>query len=87
MEKYGNKCIVHAKNKTIYCYHSLDAIYDKLQSPDFIRCHKSYIVNKNFIGEINLSAMEIILANGQKCFIGGKYKKNLIEETENILQD
>ena len=80
LEKYGNKCIVHSKTKTVYCYQSLDTIYDKLGNADFIRCHKSYIVNKNFIEQTNLSDMEIILTNGQKCFIGGKYKKNLISE-------
>ena len=82
-EKYGNKCTVHAKTKTIYCYQSLDSIYDKLASSDFIRCHKSFIVNKNFIDQINFAEMEIILTNGQKCFIGGKYKMNLLTEADN----
>jgi len=87
MEKYGNKCIIHSKSKTVYCYQSLDAIYDKLGNADFIRCHKSFIVNKNFIEQTNLSDMEIIFTNGQKCFIGGKYKKNLMSELGMTLKD
>lgn len=78
IEKFSNKCIIHSTTKTVYCYQSLDAIYDELGSEDFIRCHKSFIVNKYFIDQTNLSEMEIILKNGQKCFIGGKYKKNLV---------
>lgn len=87
MEKYGNKCIIHSKTKTVYCYQSLDAIYDKLGNTDFIRCHKSFIANKNFIEQTNLSDMEIIFTNGQKCFIGGKYKKNFMNELGITLKD
>jgi two-component system response regulator AgrA len=80
IEKSGNKCIIHATSKTVYCYQSLESIYDKLENVDFIRCHKSFIVNKNFIQYTNLTDMEIILINDQKCYIGGKYKKNLMKE-------
>lgn len=82
LEKYGNKCIVHSTRKTVHCYQSLESIFEKLEDPGFIRCHKSYIVNRKFISQLNLSEMEILLANGQKCFIGGKYKKNLLFELE-----
>jgi len=86
MEKFGNKCIIHSTTKTVYCYQSLDAIGDELEKEAFIRCHKSFIVNKYFIDKINLSDMEITLKNGQKCFIGGKYKKNLVNELGNMLK-
>jgi two-component system response regulator AgrA len=79
-EKFKNKCIIHSVNKTIYCYQSLDMIFEKLEDPNFIRCHKSYIVNKTFIEKIDMPEKEIILHNGQKCYIGGKFKKDLITE-------
>lgn len=78
LEKYGNKCIVHSTNRTIHCYQSLDQLFEKIENENFIRCHKSFIVNKSFIEHLNLADMEILLSNGQKCFIGGKYKKNLV---------
>ena len=80
IEKSGNKCTIHSATKTVYCYQSLETISDKLGSTDFIRCHKSFIANKNFIEHTNFSDMEITFSNGQKCFIGGKYKKNLMDE-------
>lgn len=80
LEKYGNKCIIHSTGKTVHCYQSLESISEKLEDPSFIRCHKSYIVNRQFIAQLNLSEMEILLTNGQKCFVGGKYKKNLLAE-------
>ncbi len=80
IEKYGNKCIIHSTNKIVECYQSLDSISDELADADFIRCHKSFIVNKRFIERLNLPDKEIILTNGQKCFVGGRYKKSLLTE-------
>lgn len=87
LEKYGNKCIVHTLNKTVYCYQSLETIFEKLDNGGFIRCHKSFIVNKRFIEQIDLTAMEIILQGGQKCFIGNKYKKELLGELDAMTKD
>jgi len=87
LEKFGNKCIVHTINKTVYCYQSLDTIFEKLDNSNFIRCHKSFIVNKSFIEQINLADMEILLKDGQKCFIGSKYKKNLLGELDTTIKD
>lgn len=78
LEKFGNKCIVHTINRTIHCYQSLDQLIETMDNGDFIRCHKSYIVNRTYIESVNLSDMELLLSNGQKCFIGGKYKKALV---------
>ena len=78
LEKFGNKCIIHSTSKTVHCYQSLESIFEKLEGADFIRCHKSYIVNKQYISELDLSGMEIRLTNGQRCFVGGKYKKELL---------
>ena len=78
LEKFGNKCIIHSASKTVYCYQSLESISEKLDGDIFIRCHKSFIVNKTFIERIDLAEMEILLTNDQKCYIGGKYKKDLL---------
>lgn len=82
IEKYGNKCIIHSTNKIINCYQSLDTIFEKLANDNFVRCHKSFIVNKLFIEHLDLVNMEIFLTNGEKCFIGGKFKKNLVSQID-----
>ena len=76
LEKFGNKCIIHSRTKTVYCYQSLETIGEKLGDTDFIRCHKSFLANKNFIEQTNLAEMEILFTNGQKCFIGGNIKRS-----------
>jgi DNA-binding LytR/AlgR family response regulator len=80
LEQYGNKCIIHTTTKTVYCYQSLEAISERLANDAFIRCHKSYIVNRNYVEQTDLAGMSITLTNGQHCFIGGKYKKDLVKK-------
>ena len=72
--------------KTVFCTNSQDYetynSFNKLQTilPDnFIRCHKSYIVNTDNIVNINTNKNEIILHNQCTCGIGPKYKNNLME--------
>lgn len=79
LEKYGNKCIIHAVSKTVYCYQSLESLSVKLDAESFLRCHKSFIVNLKYIASIDLSEMQIRLTDGQLCYIGGKYKKELVQ--------
>lgn len=78
IKKDGMK-IVFCTNSQIYeTYNS----FNKLQNilPDnFIRCHKSYIVNTDNIVNINTNKNEIILHNKCTCGIGPKYKNNLME--------
>ena len=81
IEKQDNKCIIHSKNSEVYCYDTLESILNKIPTPNFIRTHRSFIVNSNFIKKIDLKALEIILKNDETCFIGGKYKKNLLHLT------
>lgn len=60
--------------------------FNKLKSilPDnFIRCHKSYIVNTNNIANINSNKNQIIFHNNITCGIGPKYKNNLTEVFNN----
>ncbi len=78
IKKDGMKIIFCTNSKNYETYSS----FNKLQSilPDnFIRCHKSYIVNTNNISNINSNKNEIIFQNNSSCGIGPKYKNNLME--------
>ena len=50
---------------------------------NFVRCHKSYIVNIEKISNIDLSENTIYFSNSDKCYIGPKYKNNFMEVFEN----
>ena len=45
----------------------------------FVRCHKSYIVNLDKIDNIDFSSNTIFFSNTDKCYIGPKYKNNFKE--------
>lgn len=75
IEKLQNKAIIHTINNQISCYESLEYFERNLLNDScFVRCHKSYIVNKRYIQEIRSDKMEVVLENGQICYIGRKYK-------------
>lgn len=80
VKKDGMKLIFCTDTKEYESYSS----FNKIQSilPDnFIRCHKSYIVNTSNISNINNNT--IIFKNNLTCGIGPKYKSNLMEVFKN----
>lgn len=78
IERLGFKTIIYTVQSVINCYMTLETLEKMLQEDHFIRCHKSYIVNKLFIREIHFKEKLILFETGQKCCIGPKYKKELL---------
>jgi len=93
--KINNKTIINEKEisyikkdgmKLIFCtssgnyetYSSFSKIENILPN-NFIRCHKSYIANKDSIQNININNNTIVFNNSLSCDIGPKYKNNLME--------
>ena len=78
IEKNGMRLIYHTYSKDYVTYNSFTSIEDKL--PDnFVRCHKSFIVNMNEISDISFSTNTINFKDNSVCYIGPKYKNNLME--------
>ena len=72
----------HTKHRDYETYSSFNKIQDSL--PDnFVRAHKSYIVNINNIVNLDPVANMIYFDNGSTCDIGPKYKNDLVEEVKN----
>lgn len=77
IQKEGMKTIYNMESGVVEVYGSFNNIADDL--PDnFIRCHKSYIVNINNISNVDLKKNTIFFRNSQ-CFIGPKYKNKFME--------
>ena len=77
IKRDGMKTIYHTDNKNYETYSSLNKIEETLPK-NFVRCHKSYIVNLNNIENIEPSKNTIIFNTNDCCFIGPKYKNNLM---------
>lgn len=80
IKKDGMKLIIKTKSKDYEIYSTFSKISKNLPS-NFLRCHKSFIVNLNNITEIECKQNMIIFNNNPNinCSIGPKYKKNLME--------
>ncbi len=80
IEKVSYKTIIHMVSNEIYCYDTLESIENRLSGNNFVRCHKSFIVNRDYISNINTKEKKVVFESGQFCFIGGKYKKGLMPD-------
>ena len=75
------KLIFHTKARDYGTYSSFNKIQESL--PDnFIRIHKSFIVNINNIVNLDPVTNRVYFDNNSTCDIGPKYKKILIEEVK-----
>lgn len=78
LESFQKKIYVHTDNQRIGYYDSLSSLEEKL-GDNFIRCHKSYIINTDKVLRISFSNMKIELSNGDEIDISRTFK--------NILKD
>lgn len=72
-----HKIKVHEFNKQIEFYGSLNDMEEKVDER-FIRCHKSFLVNKENIKEIDKKNRVIHMKNGQVCYASVREIRKLI---------
>ena len=81
IQKDGMKLTFYTDNREYKIYSSFNKISELLPN-NFIRCHKSYIINIDKITNIQANTNLVQLEHG-KCYIGPKYKNNLMEVFKN----
>lgn len=82
IKRDGMKLVFH----TISCDYDTYSSFAKQEEnlPDnFVRCHKSYMVNTNNIKNVDFVTNKIYFKSGDSCEIGPKYKKSLMEVFRN----
>lgn len=84
IQKDGMKTIYNLDSGTISSYGSFKDLSCELPK-NFVRCHKSFIVNINNISNIDLKNSTIFFRDSpsSRCYIGPKYKNNLMEVLKN----
>lgn len=84
IKKDGMKLVFYTDTRKYETYSSFNKISEVLP-PNFVRCHKSYIANVNKITNINQNDNLVFFDNNSisKCYIGPKYKNNLMEVFKN----
>jgi two-component system response regulator AgrA len=78
IKREAMKLVFHTSTKNYETYSSFNKIQTNLPE-NFVRCHKSYIVNINNIINIEPVTNTIFFSNDSQCYIGPKYKNNLME--------
>lgn len=82
IKRDGMKLIFHTKSRDYETYSSFNKIMGSL-SNNFVRAHKSFIVNLDNIVNLDSIGNVVYFDNGDACDIGPKFKKDLIEEVNN----
>lgn len=59
-------------------YQKMDELCQQLPADEFIRCHQSFIVNRNYISRLLIS--ELLLLNGSRIPVSRKYVQQLRQE-------
>ena len=52
IEAQNRQCLLHLQNETITTYMKIDELEKMLTSPSFLRCHRSYIVNMDYVESV-----------------------------------
>ncbi len=82
IQKDGMKLVFTTDTRTYEVYNSFNKLTPILPK-QFVRCHKSYIVNLDKISNINFTTNTILFDNNESCYIGPKYKNNFKEVFNN----
>ena len=82
IKKDGMKLVFCTNTRTYETYSSFTKIEGCL--PDnFVRCHKSYMVNVKNISDIDSNKNTILFSPNDSCSIGAKYKNEILEVLKN----
>ncbi|MGL5634626.1 MAG: LytR/AlgR family response regulator transcription factor [Sarcina sp.] len=73
-----HKVIAHCANRSIEFYGRMKKIDNLLNEHNFIRCHTSYIVNKEFIKEVDKKNRILYIVDGRSCLISTRGLKKVI---------
>lgn len=77
LESSAHKIMITTRNETFYCYGKLDEIAEKFP-PNFIRCHKSYLVNMDEIQEFGHGYM--IMMSDRRHIPIAKIKHGMVKK-------
>ena len=80
IKKDGMKVIICTHKKNYELYSSFNK-FEHCLSDNFVRCHKSYIVNLHNISDINDTT--VFFSENNCCSIGPKYKLKFLEVLKN----
>lgn len=73
-----HKVILHAMDQQIEFYGKLKVLEAQLDDAFFYRCHRSFLVNKKNIKEVNVANHIIHMINGETCLVSTRMLKGVL---------
>ena len=80
IESYGNYVRFHTRRKVYMAENSLNSLEQTLLQSDFLRIHKSYIVNLQYVEDIQA---DVVILGNKQLPIGRMYKLLLLSQIRN----
>lgn len=71
-----HKVILHAKNRVVEFNGKMKEVEEQLDER-FYRCHRSFIVNRDNIKEVDMLERVIYMINGESCLVSSRMMKGL----------
>ena len=68
VEVFDKKCVIYLKDEKVASYTKIDEMEELLKLPSFLRCHRSFIVNMDYIEAYD--GRDFIMSGGGKAYIG-----------------
>ncbi len=84
IEAFDKYCAVHTANGEIKTYAALGGLLERLPTPPFLRCHRSFVVNMNYI---KAAGRDFIMNNGDTVYIRQNKHSHIIKEYTTYLAD
>jgi len=70
VEVFDKKSVIHLEDEKITAYMKIGDVEKLLTLPSFVRCHRCYIVNMDYIESETDDERDFIMQNGDRVYIG-----------------
>ncbi|NBJ94055.1 LytR/AlgR family response regulator transcription factor [Parablautia muri] len=72
-----HKVVLHAKDRQIEFYGTMKDLEHTLDDRCFVRCHRSFLANRNNIKEVDTKERVIYFVNGETCLMSTRMMKGI----------
>ncbi len=77
--KGDHRIYFHSAAQVTSCHGTLRELEEALTENGFLRCHKSVLVNRRFIRELQEESRQLLLSGGLTCPVSVRYLKSVKE--------
>lgn len=83
IEVFNNQSVIHTIHSDLKTYTTLTTLYERLDNTQFMRPHRSYLVNMKYIRQFHFD--RLTLDNGQEIILSRKKRTQLKQQYQSFL--